>query len=156
MDISLVTGAVTAIKAARELGSAALKIRDFNQFAGTVAEINEQLLKAQESLFAHNADMLDLQQKYHEACDELRRLKAVAAERECYSLHEIGPGVFAYRLDTSRKSEPLHYLCQPCFDKGTKSVLQDLYDHGPQTLGCTVCDAKYRTGVMRPYPEANY
>src|SRR5690242_4880264 len=118
MDISLVTGAVTAIKAARELGSAALKIRDFNQFAGTIAKINDQLLRAQESLFAHNADMLELQQKYFESCEELRKLKAIAAERERYSLQELDRGVFAYQLKSpagteGSEGEPLHYLCQP-------------------------------------------
>lgn len=154
MDISLVTGAVTAIQAARKIGSAALQVRDFNKFAGTIAEINDQLLKAQESLFAHNADMLDLQQKYHEACEELRRLKAVAADREGYVLRELAPGVFAYLSEG--RPEPQHYLCQPCFDKGVKSVLQDRHNAGPVYLHCTVCDAKYRTNRSNPYPRIDY
>jgi len=154
MDISLVTGAVTAIQAARTLGSAALKIRDFNQFAGTITQINEQLLKAQESLFTHNAEMMELQQKYHEACEQLRRLKAAAKDREGYVLREMGPGVFAYLSEG--RAEPLHYLCQPCFDKGVKSVLQDQHNLGPVYLHCTVCDAKYRTNRSNPYPQINY
>lgn len=157
MDISLVTGAVTAIKVARQIGSAALKVRDFNQFAGTIAEINDQLLKAQESLFAHNADMMDLQQKYFEACEELRKLKATAAERGRYSLRELAQGVFAYQLNASStaesEGEPSHYLCQPCFDKGIKSVLQDKHNSGPVYLHCTICDANYRTNRSNPYPR---
>lgn len=156
MDISLVTGAVTAIKAARELGSAALKVRDFNQFAGTIAQINDQLLKAQESLFAHNADMLELQQKYFEACEELRKLNLAASERARYSLHELSPRIFVYRMkDTpdsanSKDVEPPHYLCQPCFDKGTKSVLQKYDMWGSIYLHCTICDTKYFTGESHP------
>lgn len=157
MDISLVTGAVTAIKAARQIGSAALKVRDFNQFAGTIAEINEQLLKAQESLFEHNADMMDLQQKYFEACEELRALRKAATERDKYSLCEISPRVFVYRAKVStgtaaEDAEPLHYLCQPCFDKGVKSVLQNYNQWGTVYLHCTICNSKYDSGQRTPMP----
>lgn len=154
MDISLVTGAVTAIKAARQIGSAALKVRDFNQFAGMIAEINEQLLKAQESLFEHNANMMDLQQKFFEACEELRKLQKAAAEHDRYSLHEVSPRVFVYRAnapDGAENAAPMHYLCQPCFDKGIKSVLQNYDQWGTVYLHCTICDAKYDSGIRVPY-----
>ena len=153
MDATSLVLISKGIGAARALADAVLKTRDTVKYGPVIAQMNEQLINVQGGLVTHNAEMMELQQKYYAACDELRRLKAVAAERECYSLHEIGPGVFAYRLDTSKKSEPLHYLCQPCFDKGVKSVLQDLYDQGPQTLGCNVCNAKYSTGVMKPYRD---
>ena len=81
MDFALISTAVGSLKAAKDLGQAALGIRDFNQFASTISQINDQLLKAQESLFTHNAQLMQLQQDHFEARDELRKLRDAATER---------------------------------------------------------------------------
>lgn len=153
MDYGLISVAATAITTAKELGKAAIGLRDFNQVAVAMSQINEQLLKAQDSLFSHNAQLMGLQQENFEAREELRKLKEALAERGRYSLFELSKGHFVYRMnvtpDQSRtsnpsSSEPLHYICQPCFDSGRKVVLQKYTVMGTDCgLNCSVCKTQF-------------
>lgn len=152
MDFSLISAAVNSLRLAKDIGSAAVELRDFNQMAGEFAKMNGELLKAQDALFAHNASLLELHGKYADACDELRKMKDALNERGRYALFEIGAGKFAYRLKVGGAGEavavpgadePMHYLCQPCFDAGRKMVLR-LYPNAADGPGaeCPQC-AKY-------------
>ena len=132
MDYSLISVTATAITAAKELGKAAMGLRDFNQVAVAMSQINEQLLKAQDSLFTHNSQLAQLQSQYFEATQKLRELEETVRQRGRYSLFELATGNFVYRVNVAPEAghmgdptltEPLHYLCQPCFDKGVKGVL---------------------------------
>jgi hypothetical protein len=165
MDFSSISIAVSSLKTAKEIGQAALAFRDFNQTAGAITQINEQLLKAQDGLFAHNSQLMELQQKYFEATEELRKLKEALAERGRYSLFQLSPNVFVYRVNVSPDAsgsgdpgatDPMHYLCQPCFDKGVKSVLQKQASFGIQTIDCSICGTKFRTGEEIPHPTLNF
>lgn len=138
MDMTLISAASTAIGAAREFGKAALAVRDFNQMSAVVSQLNEQLLKAQDALFVHNAQLMALQQEVFEAREQLRVMREAIAEKNRYSLFEITPGAFVYRVNQGpdaggtvdpASAEPLHYLCQKCFDAPTrtKSILRMLH-----------------------------
>lgn len=155
MDFSLITGAISSLGTAKKLADAALDVRDFNNAATAIAQITEQLLDAQQRLLAHNAALLELQQEHFEATKELRKLREALAERERYSLFELSPDVFVYRVDVPPQlggttepgdPKPKHYLCQRCFDKGVKSVLQGLSKVGRITLTCTECNTQFPTG----------
>ncbi|WP_114240136.1 hypothetical protein [Dyella sp. C9] len=159
MDFSQISIAVGALKTAKEIGQAALAFKNFNETAGAIAQINEQLLKAQDGLFAHNSQLMELQQKYFEATEELRKLKEALAQRGRYSLFEISDRVFVYRVDGSPQNrgtgapsspEPLHYLCQPCFDKGAKSVLRKKNEWGVISLECPTCKEEFLTNDREP------
>lgn len=126
-------GAITSsITAATDIAKGLSAVRDGALISEKTAAIMEQLLHAQQGLLAHNAALLQLQSEHFKACEELRKLKEAASERGRYSLVNIGNRHFAYRVNVSPeqsgasepgRAEPLHYLCQPCFDKGVKSVL---------------------------------
>jgi hypothetical protein len=160
MDYSLVSAAVTAMSVAKELGKAALGIRDFNEIATVMAQLNDHLLKAQEALFAHNAQLLALQQEQFETTKELREVKEALAQRGRYALVELSDRVFVYRVNVAPiggdvsdplATEPLHYVCQSCFDKGIKSVLQKHRFYGAVSLTCPVCKGDFPTGTSEPY-----
>lgn len=160
MDLSLMTSAFRAIGAAKELTQAMIGVRDFNMVAGTVAQINEQLLKAQDALFTHNADMSELQQQNLQMLQELRAIKELLAQRGRYSLFEISKGVFVYRLKATEgvgddgnpvASEPIHCVCQRCFDGGVKIVLQRSVYLGTVRLKCSNCATLYDSGDRVPY-----
>jgi hypothetical protein len=149
MDFSLISAAVTSLRAAKDIGTAAIELRDWNQMVGELTKMNGELLKAQDALFAHNASLLELHGKYADACNELRKMKDALNERSRYALFEIGAGKFAYRLKVGGTGEapfvpgadePMHYLCQPCFDAGRKMVLQLYLDaaDGPVAM-CPHC-----------------
>lgn len=151
MDLSSISIAVSSLMQAKEIGQAALAFRDFNETAGAITQINEKLLKAQDGLFAHNTQLMELQQKYFEATDELRKLKEAIAERGRYSLFEFTAGSFVYRVNVAPESsgtgdpgraEPEHYVCQPCFDRGVKVVLQRRNSMGADYFDCNACSMR--------------
>ena len=153
MDLSLIGAANSAIVAAREIGKAAIGLRDFNQLSAVVAQLNDQILKAQDSLFAHNTQLMALQQEVIEAREKLRKMEETVAQRRRYTLFELSDGVFVYRVNISPEggaasdpcsAEPIHYVCQPCLD--TKDVRVVLVRSGTQlciTHICPQCKAEF-------------
>lgn len=144
MDFSPIATAIASLKGAQELASATLGVRDFNQSAAAIAQINEKLLAAQQGLLAHNTMLLQLQSDYMQTVQELRQLKEAAVEKSRYQLVDLGGGVFAYKVNSTQHdgrpvhagaAEPTHYVCQPCLDKGNKAVLQN----GNGFVHCPLC-----------------
>lgn len=145
MDYSLISTAFNALRAAKDIGNAAIELRDWNQMATEITKINGELLKAQDALFAHNASLLNLQQQNAQMVDDLRKAKEALAERGRYTLFEIGRGKLVYRANIIQPQsdaaitvapEPMHYLCQPCFDLGRKMVLQLYLDAADGPVAC--------------------
>lgn len=150
MDLSFITAANSALSAAREICKAAIGIRDFNQLATTVAQLNEQILKAQDSLFTLQTQLLTAQEEVMAAKQKNADLEKYISQRDSYSLVEVSLGNFAYR---SKKDEiridlggeetfadPAHHICQPCLDvRGHKSVLTMSIVWGTQTYTCPEC-----------------
>ena len=159
MDFGLITSAVGALVSAKDIGAAMIGVRDNNLVALKVSQMNEQILKAQEALLTHSLQMGELQQRYFEALEKLRAVEKLIADRGRYTLVELTPGAFAYRLATPQLinqgdeavSEPAHYVCQPCFDKDIKVVLQRAVFYGTVKLRCSCCATEYDTGETIPY-----
>jgi hypothetical protein len=149
MDASQIGIVVTSLNTAKDIAKAMIGIRDHNLVADKLAALNDQLLKAQNALLAHNAAMFELQNEKFEACEELRKLKEALSERSRYALVDLGQGHLAYRMNIAPQEggtgEPAaaqtpHYVCQPCYDNGRKVVLQRSYVMGiPGGLECPVC-----------------
>lgn len=159
MDYSLLVAAGASINAAREFGKAAIGLRDFNEIATKIAALNEQLLKAQDSLFAHSAQLQALQQENFSMANRLRELEEKLAERGRYALVEISDRTFVLGLksaeqraasDPAHIPEPHHHICQPCFAKGIKSVLQKYSFCGAVSLECPICKERFDTGQREP------
>ena len=148
MDFTAIGSLTTAINAAKDIARATVGLRDFNLVAESVTRLNEQLLKAQDGLLAHNAQLFQLQEENFKAREELRKLKEALNERTRYALVNLGQDQFAYRVKLTPapgttsdpiSTEPLHYLCQACFDQGRKAVLQASTVWGSKTWTCPVC-----------------
>ena len=159
MDFTLISGAISSIKTAKDIGTAALAIRDSNILATEVAKMNEQLLRAQDSLFTHNSQLLSLQQELFELRDKLRVAEARITERGRYQLAEVSVGKWVY-LHRPNPIDPVasgatphgrpHYVCQPCFDNGRKVVLQYIESTMGNSLDCSVCNASLYVGEDLP------
>lgn len=163
MDFGSIATAIASLKSAQELAAATLGVRDFNQSAAALAQINEQLLAAQQGLLSHNAMLLQLQQENFETAKQLRELKESIAKKDSYPLVDIGSGALAYavNIQTGRESDPeiaqpQHHLCQVCWDRdGIRSVLQP----SPQLGGgvyriCNHCEKKLFVGGARSSDNA--
>ncbi len=155
MDFSVVTAAMSALTTAKTLGQTLVGLRDFNESAAVVAQLNGELLRAQESLFSLSGQLNELQQENFRTAQELRDLRERLTDRARYALHDIANGVFVYRsngLTAEGDREPVHYLCQPCFDKGTKAVLiGGISVNRVENHVCPVCKTiYYKRGIGRP------
>ncbi|WP_042264737.1 hypothetical protein [Paraburkholderia heleia] len=151
MDLSLISAAATSLGLARDFGKAAMAVRDFNEMATIVSKLNDQILKAQDSLFALQSELLREQQEHFEALKKVREMEQALDDRREYSLVEIGNGLRAYQRKTPAISdvegavvEP-QYFCQPCFEgKALKSTLQPaLYMGAHIGLECRICKERF-------------
>ena len=157
MDATQISILSTSISTAIDMARALVGVRDATAIAQQTTALNDVLLNTQQALLRHNAEMFELQQKYFEAREELRKLKEAINESSRYPLVNLGCSVFAYRVDVvpeqSGTSQPTatqtpHYLCQPCLDvRGHKSVLQV----GEYAAICSVCK---RNSVIKQRPPA--
>lgn len=123
-----IAAALSGIKGALELASAAVDARDSAKAKTAISDVTSRFMDAQIRLVEMTERLLLLQTQLATANQQLEEAKRRLAEREQYVLHEITRGTFAYRFQPSdaagtQGSVPTHYLCQPCFDKGVKSVL---------------------------------
>lgn len=147
MDISYISATVVALNAAKDIAKAAVGIRDFNALAATVSQLNEQILKAQDSLFSHQSQLIALQKELGETKERLRLAEKVLEDRGRYELVELSIGVFVYRNkvdDGEALAGALHLLCQPCFDAGRKAVLmRDESADGSISHVCPLCRVVY-------------
>ncbi len=146
MDLASIGTAFTAIDLIRKGLSAAIDVRDFNQAAAELSKLNEALLSAQAALLAQNSALFQLQSEKFETAEELRKLEEALAQKARYDLFDLGGGVFVYRANSSpsapgsfdpASTQPEHFLCQPCFDAGKKSVLRRW---GDREWNCTLCN----------------
>jgi hypothetical protein len=133
MDMTAIASLTSAISAAREIAQGAIGVRDAVLINEATGRLVQKLLDAQNALLEHNAALLQLQNEHFKVHEELRELREAASERGRYTLFELVPGKFAYRVNIAPEqsgssepgsAEPLHYVCQGCFDQGRKAVLR--------------------------------
>lgn len=137
MDYGLITSSLSSLAALADLGKSAIGVRDAAQVTTIVAQMNDKVLAVQNNLYRHQAELMELQQKFHEAQLKIRDMEAREGERDRYELHEPYRGSFVYRLKGTINGEPSHMLCQTCFDTGRKSILQGDSSH----VFCKPCGA---------------
>jgi len=147
MDFASLATAASSFGATINIAKAALEIRDFNATGAAISEMTQKLLDLQSQLLAVNASFFELQQERVALAEKVRVLEEQRSQRERYSLFEIGTGVFVYRFNappegsgagTPGQQEPAHFLCQACWDRGSKSVLQNWTNGGWKCLPCNI------------------
>ncbi len=155
VELVSIQAAFSALKAAKELGAAALELHDFNQAAAAISQINTQLLKAQEGLFELQGAMFEAQAENHRLQEEVRQLKAAQDLRAKYEVVPLSPGNFAYRLKDSPPDK--HYVCQPCLDARGQEITLTRGENpiaALVTYKCSECKAERRsTEPARPMPS---
>lgn len=161
MDLSLIGATTAAISAAREIGKAAIGVRDFNQMATAISQLNEQLLKAQDSLFSHQTQLLAMQEELFglkdtlrqketaltEAQSEIAKLKQKKLDLDSYERVRHAGGAWVYRRkDVSPDNEDEPVYCDNCFQQEQLSVLQPGTAENRTRLVCQRCGTKIRRG----------
>jgi hypothetical protein len=125
MPAAEITAGITSIRAAIDLTKAMVGLRDNKLIA---AKTNELRLLLGEAI----GKFVEAQQAQLAQLDEISTLKAEnkkfsdwEAEKQRYELKSAGHGVFAYMLKPDvRGTQPPHWLCPTCFEKGKKAYFQ--------------------------------
>lgn len=148
MPAAEIAAGITSARAAYDLTKAMLKSRDAKLLAdGTrdlqmhLSEIIGKFLEAQQAQMAQLEQITALKA-------EIKKLTDWDAEKQRYELKSAGHGVSAYMLKPEvRGSEPPHWLCPTCFDKGKKAYLQFSTEmgNGSSVYRCKGCEGHITT-----------
>ena len=120
---------------------------------------NAAAIDLQEKILTVQAEQVALVERIGQLEKEVTRFETWEAEKERYKLTELPPGVFVYALqENAEGGEPMHYLCETCFNKGHKSVLQNRGNfNGLDHFECHACDAKINAGYgVKPEVISDY
>ena len=130
--------------------------RDRQKAASIQIDLTNKILALQAQLLEVLGTVVEKDALLGTLKDRLRELESHQSEKARYELAKLGSlGEFlAYRLRPAtdlreRTGEPEHYLCQPCFDAGKKSVLHV----GKYTAICPLCKIN---GHLNSRPPIDY
>ena len=127
VDISAVAGLATSIRAAVEVTKAMKDIRDANLIQTKVFELTREIMAAQSYALEAVSAQSALLARVRELEEEKAKLEAWESEKKRYKLERLPPGVFVYALKPEMSGgEPSHRICTTCYNRGKKSILQEL------------------------------
>lgn len=137
-----IQSAIASLGMLRTIGAALVAERDRQKAAAIEIQYTDQILELQASLLNVFGAANQQAEALRTATERVRELEAEQRERKRYELVEPVAGFFAQRLRSAtelseRANEPVHMLCQACFDGGRKAVLRTVHDlHGHKMLQC--------------------
>lgn len=149
MDIGSLSAAVSSLKTAADLAKTMIELNSISEIKGKIIDLQTQILAAQSSAFAANAEQAEMAEHVRALKEELARIKAWDVEKKRYKLTKLwDTGGVAYALKESMSnSEPPHYICTHCYEDGRKSVLspQKNKNGGRMMLVCQNCKSEIHT-----------
>ncbi len=149
VDLSLIAGTVSSLKAASDIAKGLVSIRDATLINEKIIELQRAILAAQSDAFAAQTGLLELHELNRDLEQRLAKAASWQAEAHRYELKKLPPGAFVYSLKAdSAAGEPPHYLCPTCFGLQRKEILQSTGpSNGIETLHCNGCHAEIRHGI---------
>ena len=116
--VAEVFGGISAFKAMFDMAKSLKDINDTAVRNGAIVELQEQILGAQVAQAA-------LLERVNYLEKEVARFEEWEIQKQRYELKEIGRGAFVYALkEHPEPTEPPHFLCANCFQKGQIAILQ--------------------------------
>ncbi|ACA57723.1 TPA: hypothetical protein RQ837_006418 [Pseudomonas aeruginosa] len=135
-----IAGAYGGIKAATDITQSMLTLKTDAAVTTKVVELNGVLLGLQSQLNSAHADQTTLTRRIGELEAEIAQFKRWEQEKERYQLHQTEAGGLVYRIKPEvQGTEPLHYICADCYQKGIKTILQPCFDGCYKALRCHPC-----------------
>lgn len=143
MDLSAVTAALGGVKHALGIVEAAADAKKAHDIAGVKVELLTALAKVCSDLADANMAQVALAEELRQAKETIARDKKWAREAKRYRLEALGPAAHAYTLKPEAAGEePMHHLCQPCYEQQHKVILQfSGFEAGCRRLSCSRCHA---------------
>lgn len=141
--------ALASAKQIAETIKTVLKVSKDIDVQTQVSELYQQIINLQGTI-------LGAQSQYDEQAENVRQLKNELlkrdnwnAEAKRYQLQTLENGTHVYSLRPEcQETDPPHWLCPNCFNKGKKSILQR--EISGSSYGCHDCGGKNYTDRERP------
>lgn len=145
--------AIQSVKTVTEIAKAATSLANYNDLVSAVSDVNMKLMETMNVALASQERQSALIQRLTDLEDESRKLKEQKSHVGRYKLHEFETGTLAYALkeEFCGGSEPMHYLCVTCVDKGSFTRLQPIRSH--RALHCPECKSIRSVVTMPPRPS---
>lgn len=121
-----IASAISGATAMLGIAKGAIAARDDFKAQQALGDVQTKLLEITTAALALSQTNIALTDEIRLLKDEAHNSQMKARERERYLITELGTGTYAYKSQPAEEgtSEPLHYLCQPCYDKGVKTILR--------------------------------
>ncbi|MGC2064016.1 MAG: hypothetical protein WA610_13650 [Thermodesulfovibrionales bacterium] len=118
--------AISSLTAAKNIAASLLEIRDIDKITSATIDLKGHIVQTYDYIISEKERVSSLQSKIDELEMECSRLKDWTAEKEQWSLREVGQGNFAYvRNNFTGKLQETQKLCAGCYEKTIKSTLQE-------------------------------
>jgi Zn finger protein HypA/HybF involved in hydrogenase expression len=145
--LTYIGGALGALKSAADIIKTLAGARSDSERSAKILELQSQIMAAQTSAIQANTAQTALVERVRELEAQIAKFETWNAEKQRYELKAISPGALAYALKAEAAGpEPFHHICQRCYEKGKKSILQfspsAMAELIPNTFDCPECKAK--------------
>jgi hypothetical protein len=146
--------AASSLGTIKDLASALINERDGHKSTAIKIDFTEKLIHLQHQFLEVHSAVISKDALIHSLTQRVRELEGEKSEKGRYMLTKLGSDgdFFAYKLRSpgelvERQDEAPHFVCQPCFDRGEKSVLHV----GEYNAFCPLCKqaASLRRVVVR-------
>jgi hypothetical protein len=126
VDVSALGVISTSVNTLINMAKASMDVRDATMVDGEVFKLQRAIIDTQQSVFSANEERATLIEKVSDLEKEVSRLTEWNIEKDKYELVKVDHiGVYAYsRKSTGDDTEPHHFICTNCYQKGQKSILQ--------------------------------
>jgi hypothetical protein len=159
MDVGTISAAVTSLRVASDIAKGLISLHTMTEVQSKAIELNQAIIDAQHRIFEANASQTALIDRIRELEGQVARMKDWDAQKQRYKLKHPQNGGLVYALQKAMSnSEPPHYICTSCFERGERSILQEVLpkkDEYSAAWGCSRCKALAPTGY-RNVPEPQY
>lgn len=116
---------ITGIKTAIDLASAIKTISDDVELKSKTSDLYNTIIALQTGIMEMQAQNSSLLQENNSLSKKLMKIETWENEKSKYLLREICTQVFVYESkSTDTNTDPNHWLCAQCYNKGVKSILQ--------------------------------
>jgi hypothetical protein len=100
----------------------------------------DAIISAQQGTTAALMEQAAMIQQISHLEKEITDIKVWEEEKQRYQMIAPWPGVFVYALKESCKgSEPAHWICEPCYQEGRKSLLHNAQKREHRTFHTVKC-----------------
>jgi hypothetical protein len=162
-DALALSGMIQSLNALAQIGKSLVGIHDANAIREKAVELNREILSAQASALATQADQFALLKHIDDLQKQITDLEAWNTEKQKYHLVQLRPPTapggraFAYssKETSGDTADPIHLICPNCYEDARKSILQEVSRSVGRVniLSCHHCGLEInRTGVEYECP----